>query len=525
MDDEAELQAALEKSARTHAATQTVVTLSTQFSISRADYDSPQHHWKGCTSQTGVILQLDTINQFAQVLQPMIEEFDAPASTCGYFVMANALLLPGLLPKTVVSRDELAAALAPLWDASVVLPVVREAMTFVHARRSAWVDSHPADFAAPDARRRYLREWVANYEISDWLRGRGQAGVHFARYNQWPQHEVASHEERQRLVEEQHLGGRCTPEGVSVFGDDDAAFFVEVAHPERSFVRPEGYAPAMVPPPVLAADLNGHFVTCTALMLRAEEGSSGEGRNAPPVRTLVVINTTGTSYADHCAHLFDLCFPPRPLAAATRLTPKDAAELIPVPWATEAAEQRPLASPPSRILPDLFVGDHGASVAYETLVQLGITHILNVKGGARTPPAPYDTLLKLRFVPISDYGTDDLRTKLAECFEVIDAAYASGGGCLVHCSQGVNRSAAIAIAYLMCSPRTRWSLRDAWGHLRARRPCVSPHHAYWEQLGQLECAEHGVGATSLDAEEAGIFIPPHIADAARLRAAAHVHVD
>merc|ERR1711988_1242828 len=94
-----------------------------------------------------------------------------------------------------------------------------------------------------------------------------------------------------------------------------------------------------------------------------------------------------------------------------RLTPSAAALLVPELTAEEAQRPRLLSSPPSHILPGLYLGDHGASVSYQRLVDLGITHILNVKGGSRVPPSPFDEQLSLASVAISDFGDDDLSSK------------------------------------------------------------------------------------------------------------------
>ena len=210
-----------------------------------------------------------------------------------------------------------------------------------------------------------------------------------------------------------------------------------------------------------------------------------------------------------------------------RLTPSAAALLVPSPELGQAAEQEPrlIGGPPSRILPDLFVGDHGASIGYEQLVQLGITHVLNVKGGHRVPPLPYSEKLSLHSVPLSDFGDDDLASRLPECFSVLEACRRSGGRCLVHCSQGMNRSPSVVLAFLVCSAHTRWSLAEAWAFVKARRPMVSPHHLYFEQLQAIECAEHGKGAPSISATEADIYIPLAVVDAAALLEAAAMATD
>ena len=137
--------------------------------------------------------------------------------------------------------------------------------------------------------------------------------------------------------------------------------------------------------------------------------------------------------------------------AIQRLTPEAASALLPPAAPENAAPQpRSLASKPDQILPWLYLGDHGASVSYKVLVELGITHVLNVKGGFKIPPPPYNKQLTMKSVPLDDFGTSDIASVLAECAAFINAAQKNGGACLVHCSQGMNRSPTIESECLTC---------------------------------------------------------------------------
>ena len=189
---------------------------------------------------------------------------------------------------------------------------------------------------------------------------------------------------------------------------------------------------------------------------------------------------------------------------AQRLSPEQAALLVPEPF--EHAP-RLLIAPPTRILPDLYLGDHGASINYKTLVKLGITHVLNVKGGYRSPPQPFASQLTIRSVPMCDFGTSDVRASLLECAAFVEEARQAGGACLVHCSQGQNRSPTIVLALLITDPLTRWSLRAAWTYVKRRRPMVSPLLIYFQQLRMLEAAEHRLTEPTISAAEATIHIP------------------
>lgn len=62
---------------------------------------------------------------------------------------------------------------------------------------------------------------------------------------------------------------------------------------------------------------------------------------------------------------------------------------------------------------------------------------------------------------------------LHDCFDFIDEARSQGGRILVHCSQGVSRSATIVIAYCM------WKLAlpydDVFDHVKKIRHVISPN--------------------------------------------------
>ena len=193
------------------------------------------------------------------------------------------------------------------------------------------------------------------------------------------------------------------------------------------------------------------------------------------------------------------------------ITPEAAAATLPPPVmasgsADGQAKPRSLAAPPDQILEWLFLGDHGASVSYKTLVDLGITHVLNVKGGFKNPScalrqAAHDKICAARRLRQLRYCR---RTPRGAAF--INSARDTGGCCLVHCSQGMNRSPSIVLAYLVSDSRTSWTLREAWLHLRTRRPMVSPLRVYFEQIQKLEVSLRKLKVSTLSVEESGIHV-------------------
>lgn len=323
-DFDSEMQRALELSAQEHMATQTTVVLDSMLATPRHDLGMPcSQHWRSPHAPaTGVVMQLDTLNQFAQHWAPVIHEFKAPSSICGYMAIANAMILQKTMPAgDSWSKNTLKEMLQLLRDPAVVEPIVREAMHSIAADRKAWLTSHASDFPSEMDRKRYLSAWVANYEISDFFQAQASIGqlngapIHFARYNQWPMFAEATGEERVRLLEEQQFGGCVDNYGAVKLQADDSMFLVESFTPSRRLDRPEDFLKAWRADQkspetraIFVADLNGHFVTCVAIELEWQPA-------------LLVFNTTNTIYSNNatCAFIFDLIFPPNPLRAELAL--------------------------------------------------------------------------------------------------------------------------------------------------------------------------------------------------------------
>ncbi len=98
----------------------------------------------------------------------------------------------------------------------------------------------------------------------------------------------------------------------------------------------------------------------------------------------------------------------------------------------------------NEILPSfLYLGSKRAALNYEGLKSIGITHIVNLAG----PVAfAHDFVYMLHHIQDS---TVPLFPDLLEVFRFIDEAADNGSRVLVHCLQGMSRSAAVVIAYLI----------------------------------------------------------------------------
>lgn len=325
MTDDEEMQRALELSAQEHEATVTTLSFDMEVQYARRDLGIPcLQHWPGpWTAQEGVVVQADTLNQFSQHWAPMIREHGAPSAICGYLSVANALAIRRLMPASGTwTRGQLDELLRKLRTLEAVESDVRRVMRFIADSRAAWIADHPSDFETEMERRRYMSAWVANFEISDFLRSSGEAslGVCFTRYNQWPERPVATHEEWHRLAEEERFGGRNgSGGGATEYAEADSVFILERFVPDRSLQSPteflETWAVECRPPSapaIFVTDLNGHFVTCVAVHLHDVEKSQ--------IPALIVFNTTGTKYLDAltCSFVFDLAFAPKPATSEGR---------------------------------------------------------------------------------------------------------------------------------------------------------------------------------------------------------------
>jgi hypothetical protein len=75
---------------------------------------------------------------------------------------------------------------------------------------------------------------------------------------------------------------------------------------------------------------------------------------------------------------------------------------------------------------------------------------------------------------------------LLPCLFPPEDAASSGERVLVHCVQGMSRSATVVIAYLM--KKHKWTLSQALDYVKERRSCVNPHVGFMAQLRKYEAA-------------------------------------
>ena len=99
----------------------------------------------------------------------------------------------------------------------------------------------------------------------------------------------------------------------------------------------------------------------------------------------------------------------------------------------------------------VYLSNHDSATNRELLEAHGITHILTV-GIDMDQPFAEENIIYETIVEYDDEGTD-LFKHFDHCFKFIDSADQSGGKCLVHCRNGVSRSATVVSAYMYVRPR------------------------------------------------------------------------
>ncbi|XP_050998836.1 dual specificity protein phosphatase 13 [Acomys russatus] len=142
----------------------------------------------------------------------------------------------------------------------------------------------------------------------------------------------------------------------------------------------------------------------------------------------------------------------------------------------------------NEVWPNLFLGDAYAARDKSRLIQLGITHVVNVAAGKfqvdtgakfyRGTPLEYYGIeaddnpffdLSVHFLPVARYIKDALNTPRSRV--------------LVHCAMGVSRSATVVLAFLMIFENM--TLVDAIQTVQAHRD-ICPNSGFLRQLQVLD---------------------------------------
>jgi hypothetical protein len=305
-DEDDELQLALEESARIHSSTFKTLFFTTNHSISRSQFDAiPDKLLPSTTRQSDQkIHKVDLFNQFHRHWKTMIRKYNGPSAICGYTSLALAV---HILKRDITfdSLDDVVQFRKHLQvdpsEFSKITEEVEMAMKFIHDDRQQYILNHKSEFRSKADEKRYIMNWVANYEISDYLihvlerdgaeeSSRGipvekKIGMVFFRFNEYPEIEAATHEERRRIEKEMKIFGGKQGEkaGTLSYGEGEHMFVIERFCPRR-LLSPDLAMREADAWRVGVVDLNGHF--CAVVPTRKDG--------------VVLLDTTQNDYLQIC---------------------------------------------------------------------------------------------------------------------------------------------------------------------------------------------------------------------------------
>jgi protein-tyrosine phosphatase len=151
----------------------------------------------------------------------------------------------------------------------------------------------------------------------------------------------------------------------------------------------------------------------------------------------------------------------------------------------------------SQVVPRLFVGSCPTNTddIDHLKAEYGITAILNLQTDndfdycdldwGRIEAHCHEVGIMVRRVPVRDFDGLDLRKKLSQCVQELDALLKDGGRVYIHCNVGAGRSPSVVIAYLVW--RQGFDLDEAIEHVTRSRSC-SPNIEAIEQASSDRAA-------------------------------------
>lgn len=135
----------------------------------------------------------------------------------------------------------------------------------------------------------------------------------------------------------------------------------------------------------------------------------------------------------------------------------------------------------------LYLGNISAARSSRSLSERRISHIVSVCSDQIPAELPESGLSHLR-IPVEDVDYADLLIHLPAAVRFIDNAIRHHGIVLVHCVQGLSRSATVVAAYLMWSRRI--NATQALEAVRRAREQVWPNPGFQEQLVVYELCQY-----------------------------------
>jgi len=142
-----------------------------------------------------------------------------------------------------------------------------------------------------------------------------------------------------------------------------------------------------------------------------------------------------------------------------------------------------LLPPPAQHLGHLWLGSFAAISDADLLRKHRISHLVQVID-APLLPSVNDPNMTVTRIDIMDIPSADLKSHLDNACARIEKSLAAGKNVLVHCQQGISRSASVVIAYLI--KNHGMSYEFAFAFVKKYRACIEPNPGFVECLKQWE---------------------------------------
>jgi len=137
----------------------------------------------------------------------------------------------------------------------------------------------------------------------------------------------------------------------------------------------------------------------------------------------------------------------------------------------------------------LWIGSYDDAKNTACLAQHNITHVLNVAQECESPastPIKHGAGINIQYMQfhLKDHQEESITPYFVPAISFIEEARRQGGAVLLHCKQGVSRSASFAVAYLMV--RHNLTFEAAYAFLHERRERVNPNMGFVLSLVEFQ---------------------------------------
>ncbi|KAI8070148.1 protein-tyrosine phosphatase-like protein [Thamnidium elegans] len=153
---------------------------------------------------------------------------------------------------------------------------------------------------------------------------------------------------------------------------------------------------------------------------------------------------------------------------------------------------------PACILPNLYLGSYYNASNGSQLNKLDINCVINVASEINITTIP--TIKEYHHMRWTHSQNNLAHVEFAQAISKIQLAHSKRKNVFIHCQQGIERSAALVIAYLLCASRQlakitcvenslagqNWSLDRALKYVQERAPGIRPNMELLYQLQEYE---------------------------------------